>query len=116
MIQSGRSVKPEDLEKAREIKAFLEKNYNVHYSYDDLVMKFGINNLKLKTAFKAVSNCNIHEFVTKVRMQNAKGMLANTDKTVRDIAKQVGLDKSNFIIQFKHLTGKTPTEWRRNPD
>lgn len=115
MIQSVMSVKNEDIEKAREIKVFLEKNYNEHHSYDDLVRKFGINKLKLKTAFKALTNCNVHEFVTKVRMENGKVMLENTDKTIKDIAKRVGLDKSNFIIQFKHYTGKTPTQWRNNP-
>lgn len=115
MIQSVISVKNEDLEKAREIKAFLEKNYNVHHSYDNLVRKFGINKLKLKTAFKALTKCNVHEFVTKIRIENAKVLLENTDKTIREIAKKVGLDKSNFIIQFKHCTGKTPTEWRKNP-
>lgn len=116
MIVSGISLKNEDLAKAREIKTFLEKNYHVRHSYDDLVRKFGINKLKLKKAFKAATNQNVHEYLTKVRIENAKTLLQNTDRTIRDIAKKVGLDKSNFIKQFKNVTGKTPTEWRNNPD
>jgi AraC-like DNA-binding protein len=114
MIQSVMTVKSEDLEKAREIKAFLEKNYQVHYSYDELVRRFGFNELKLKRTFKAVANCNAYEFVTKVRIENAKVMLENTNRTIRDIAQQVGWDKSNFIKQFKQCTGQTPTAWRNN--
>ena len=115
MIQSVISLKNEDLEKARGIKTFLEKNYPIHHSYDDLVRRFGINKLKLKKAFKAVTNENIHEYLTKVRIENAKMLLENTDRTIKDIAKKVGLDKSNLIKQFKKATGKTPTEWRNNP-
>jgi len=112
MTQSVMSLKNEDLEKAREIKAFLEKHFKVHHSYNDLVKKFGINKQKLKTTFKAVANCNIHEYITKLRMEKAKGLLENTNSTIGNIAEMVGLHKSNFIIQFKNYTGKTPTEWR----
>ncbi|OQP61789.1 hypothetical protein A3860_31510 [Niastella vici] len=109
-------LKDKDLETAREIKAFLDKTYSVHHSCDDLVKKFGMNKLKLKTAFKAVSNTSLHEYVTRVRIENAKVLLENTNRTIADIAKKVGLHKTNFIKQFKHYTGKTPTEWRNNPD
>lgn len=115
MIQSIMSLKANDREKAREIQTFLEKNYNVHYTYDDLVRRFGINKLKLKTIFKAFTQCNVHEYVTKVRIENAKVLLENSDKTIKDVAQRVGLDKSNFIKQFKHCTNKTPTEWRKKP-
>lgn len=104
-----------DLEKAREVKAFLEKHYREHYSYDDLVNKFGLNKFKLKQAFKIVAGDNVHEFVTKVRIEHAKVYLENTDLTNRDIAARVGIDKSNFYIQFKKKTGKTPDEWRKDP-
>ncbi len=104
-----------DLEKAREIKAFLEKNYWEHYSYDDLVLKFGMNKFKLKTAFKAVAHDNVYEHVTKVRITHAIDFLERTDLSIRHIASKVGLDKSNLNIQFKKLTGKTPKEWRKNP-
>lgn len=108
------TLKKEDLETAREIKAFLEKNYNMHHSYDELIKRFGINEFKLKTAFKAIVNCTVHEYLTKVRIENAKALLENSDRTIRDVAEHVGLDKSNFIKQFKRHTGKKPTEWRNN--
>lgn len=114
MIRPVISLKNEDLEKAMEIKAFLEINYAVHQSYDNLVRKFGINELKLKRAFKVLYNCTVHEYLTKVRIEQAKALLVNTDRTIRNIAQHVGLDKSNFIKQFKNITGKTPTEWRNN--
>jgi len=113
---STMQLKNEDFQKVQEIKAFLDKNYNSHYSYDDLVRIFGINKFKLKTSFKAVTNCNVYEYITRVRIENAKVILENSNRTIRDIASRVGLDKSNFIIQFKQCTGKTPTDWRNSQD
>lgn len=107
-------LKNEDYAKAKEIMAFLEKNYRENYSYDDLVKKFGMNNFKLKLAFKVVAGDNVHEFVSKIRIEHAKVYLESTDKTMRVIAARVGLDKSNLYRQFKKLTGKSPKEWRNN--
>src|SRR5436190_18116058 len=116
MIKSAISLKNEDLETAAAIKAFIEKHYTEHYSYDDLVNKFGMNKFKLKFAFREVASDNVYEHVTKVRIEHGKELLQQTNKTIREIACRVGLDKSNFIIQFKKITGKTPAEWRKDPE
>jgi len=108
-------LKRDDLEKAREVKAFLEKNYQEHYDYTYLTRKFAINRFKLKLAFKAVANDNVHVYITKVRIEKAKHLLDTTTHTVSLIAVKVGLDKSNFNLQFKKHTGKTPSEWRKRP-
>lgn len=107
-------LKNDDLVKAREVKAFLEKNYQEHYDYTYLTKKFAINKFKLKLAFKAVANDNVHVFITKVRIEHAKKLLENTDQTIGLIAVKVGLDKSNFNLQFKKHTGRTPSDWRKN--
>jgi AraC-like DNA-binding protein len=108
-------LKNDDLEKAREIKAFLEKNIREHYSYNDLVRKFGMNTFKLKRAFKAVAHENVYEHVIKIRIERAIYLLENSDKPINCIANTVGFDQTNFNIQFKKLTGITPSEWRKAP-
>lgn len=106
-------LKMTDLEKAREIKSFLEQNYQEAYSYEDLSRKFKLNQFKLKHAFKQVANVAIHVFVTKVRIAKAQDLLLQTDERIEDIATSVGLEKSNFNIQFKKITGMTPIEWKK---
>ncbi|OQP62014.1 hypothetical protein A3860_30485 [Niastella vici] len=108
-------LKELDLQTAREIKAFLEKNYRDHYDYDSLCQKFGINKRKLKLAFKEVTKENIHAFISKIRIQRAMYLLKTSDMTIENIASKVGLEKSNLNIQFKKYTGDTPARWRRNP-
>jgi len=105
-------LKKEDLDKARQIQEFLEKNYQQRYGYQDLVKRFAINTNKLKQAFAAVTHHTIHAYVTKVRMEHAKNLLVTTNFNIEIIAEKVGLDKSNFNIQFKKATGQTPSHWR----
>lgn len=105
-------LKKQDLKTAMEIKTFLEENYREAYDYDYLSNKFGMNKFKLKIVFKAVAKDNIHAFITRIRIERAKELLENTDETIIYIATAVGLNKSNLHIQFKKLTGKTPSQWR----
>lgn len=106
-------LKKDDLEKAMQIRTFLEENYKEHYDYECLSKKFGINLLKLKYAFKEVSGESIHVYLTKVRIEKAKELLQTTDETIIRIASMVGLNKSNLNIQFKKITGTTPLLWRK---
>jgi two-component system response regulator YesN len=108
-------LKKEDLEKAKQIKEFLELNYQQHFGYQFLVKKFAMNKNKLKLAFTAVTHDTIHAFLTKVRIEHAKKLLVTTNLNIASIAESVGLDKSNLNIQFKKATGKTPSGWRNDP-
>jgi AraC family transcriptional regulator len=103
----------DDLQKACQIKALIDKDYYKKYSYEDLVQLYGTNKLKLKFAFKVVANDPVYEYHTKVRIEHAKSFLENSNLSIEQIAKRIGLDKSNLNKQFKRLTGKTPTEWRK---
>jgi AraC-like DNA-binding protein len=107
-------LKLKDLEKGKEIRDFLEKNYPDNHTYSSLVKRFGINRLKLKLIFKAVTENNVHEYLIKIRIEHAKKLLETSDLNVGLIAVKVGLDKSNLNIQFKKLTGSTPSQWRNN--
>jgi AraC-like DNA-binding protein len=106
-------LKNEDLLKAEQVKAVLDRDYNKHYTYRQLVLMVGINKLALQIAFKALTQLNVYQYLTKVRMENAIYFLENTQLTINEIAHKIGLHKSNFTRQFKKHTNKTPSEWRR---
>lgn len=64
---------------------------------------------------------NFYEFINSYRIEEAKGLLADTKnkaKTITDIYLEVGFNsKSVFNTFFKKLVGMTPTEYRqRIPD
>ena len=57
------------------------------------------------------------EYLTLLRVEHAKELLASTDMTIRDISIQVGYyDSGSFIRRFKQVTGETPLQYRRGHD
>jgi transcriptional regulator GlxA family with amidase domain len=108
-------LKKGDFEKAKQIQEFLEANYQQRFDYQFLVKHFALNTNKLKLIFTAATNDTIHAYLTKVRIEHAKKLLVTTNVNIELIAKSVGLDRSNFNIQFKKATGKTPSAWRHDP-
>lgn len=57
---------------------------------------------------------NFFDFVNSYRVAEAKGLLSTTDKTVLEIAYEVGFNaRSSFYNAFKRLTGETPTGYRK---
>jgi transcriptional regulator GlxA family with amidase domain len=103
----------DDLQKAYQVKKLIEKDFYKKYSHEDLARLYGTNKLKLKFAFKVVAKDPIYEYHTKIRIEHAKSFLENSDLSIEQIAKRIGIDKSNLNKQFKRLTGKTPSEWRK---
>ena len=53
------------------------------------------------------------DYITEYRMEIAKKMLFDTDKTIFEIAVAVGFqDQRYFSKRFKQIVGKTPSEYR----
>ena len=64
--------------------------------------------------FKKETDMNFSEYLKKIRIDNAKNLLLNTENTVEDISYAVGYsDIKYFSRLFKKLTGVTPTEFRK---
>lgn len=109
-------IKKNDLELVNSVKTLFEKEYFRQNTLVDVAQHLGINENKLKIVFKAVTQTGIHDYLTKVRVQKAKDMLQNSRMPIEQISSRVGLDRSNLTKQFRKLTGKTPTDFRKEPD
>lgn len=68
----------------------------------------------LSSIFKEAFNLSLQQYIMHYRMDIASLLLANTDKSISDIAKSVGYpDSQNFSQVFKKLNGYTPSAYRR---
>src|SRR5688500_15482476 len=106
-------LKREDLEKMFLAKAILDKEYKQHYTNQQLALKLNTNEYKPKHGFKQTFRVTLYEYLTQVRIQKAKDLLAYTDYPVSRVAADVGFpDASNFSKRFKQRTGVLPLEYR----
>jgi AraC-like DNA-binding protein len=72
--------------------------------------------IEFQLNFKYVTfeNDVAHAFITKIKMDIVKRLLANKNYSISDIAFRIGLSKHDLLIQFKKHTGKSPSAWRRD--
>jgi AraC family transcriptional regulator of arabinose operon len=68
---------------------------------------------KLQQDFRQAFGCTIHHCKQQRRMALAALLLEHSDKTVSQIAREVGLNKAgHFSAIFKRYHGISPTDYR----
>ncbi len=76
---------------------------------------FGVSANYLSTRFHKETHIRFTEYLTGLRMNRAKQLLAETDLQVKEIATQVGYyTASHFIRTFVKAVGVTPLEFRND--
>jgi len=67
--------------------------------------------------FKKSTGVTFVDYLTKVRLDRAKYLLANTKQKMYEISANIGYEDPNyFSYNFKKNIGKTPSEWRKKED
>ena len=86
---------------------------------EGLADSLGVSPRSLSSLINGHYGMNFYDFVNQYRVQEAKEKLAdpaNAELTVQRIFEDAGFNsKSTFNTLFKKATGKTPSEYRRQP-
>ncbi len=80
----------------------------------DLAEICGLSQGHLMRAFKASTGWQIHKYIAEQRLESAKTLLAEERYTCEEVAVKLGFKTpAYFSTAFRRMTGKTPTEFRR---
>ncbi len=83
----------------------------------DIAEELNINKTYISNAINKISGTNFNTFINKYRIEESKKILINQEYnnlTIEAIANDVGFhSKSSFNTWFKKLTGKTPSEFKK---
>lgn len=92
-----------------------DKNYLLD-DYDKILKETGYCKLHFNRIFKEYSGITISQYVKEKRIELAKKLLTDTDKTVEEVCVEVGYkDTANFYQIFKSATGISPRQFcKRN--
>lgn len=108
------NLKQYDLECIWTAKEMLVKNLQRHIIISDLALEVGLNEHKLKYGFKQVFGMGVYTYLVHARMQKARTLLEETDKSIKEIASLTGYKRtSSFIRSFKKEFSKSPAMWRK---
>ncbi len=97
----------------RDIIAIMETSFKELDSIADIADKFDISPSHMTREFTNEVGITPIKYLTKVRIQNAKKLLQDTNKTVSQIAEECGYDQTNYFCKmFKNTVGQTPLQYR----
>ena len=96
-------------------KDYINEHYAEAISVKDVADAVCISESYFKSIFKKSSGYSYSEYLTVVRIDQAKNLLNTTEKSVTEIAFDVGYQTPNsFSSLFKRETGMTPTQWKNS--
>jgi two-component system, response regulator YesN len=95
-------------------KKYMQENYHKPLTLEDVAGVAGFNSTYFSTVFKKVTGENFLEYLSELRMKEARELLCDGHLRVEDIAEKVGYSDTKYFVKlFKKSTGLTPQEYRK---
>ncbi|MBB6676660.1 helix-turn-helix domain-containing protein [Cohnella lubricantis] len=92
---------------------YLKRHFRERIRLQDLADRFYINPAYFGQQFKRETGCGFHDYIHRLRIDEARRMLRRTDLLVSDIASELGYhDSDYFTDKFKALTGELPSAYK----
>ncbi len=96
----------------KEAKTFISSNFRQKISLSDVAESVGISYGYLSKCFKQVEGTTFNNYLMKVRMEESKDLMSNTDLSINEISYMVGIGDANYFSKcFRKYSGITPKEF-----
>lgn len=110
-----KDITHKDYVKITKAEAILRNNLKNPPTISELSVLTGINQFKLKQLFKQVYSRPIFSYVTDLRMEKAKALIANQGYTVTEAAYEIGYKNAqHFTAAFKRKYNYLPSSLKKH--
>ncbi len=93
--------------------AYVKENYSRQITLLDMATKVHLSKNYLSGLFSNVTGVSFIDFVTHYKIKKATDFLTMTTLRIDEISTLVGFSSTRYFSQtFKHIMGKSPTEYR----
>lgn len=94
---------------------YITNNYEKELSIESISRNLNISKYHLCHLFKDTTNQTINSYISKLRCEQAKLLLLNSNFTINEVANTCGFtDPSYFTKIYRKIFNKTPSEERKN--
>lgn len=103
-----------NVEKIKAIRTLMTEHPDAHFTLGELSKRFNIPLTAMKSCFKGVYGMSIYSYMRSFRMNRAALELRKTEKSVAEIACEVGFaSPSKFASAFRAVMDVSPLEYRK---
>lgn len=96
---------------------YIDNNYNRDISLQSAAELVSLSSYYFSRLFKKEVGVNFSDFLKLKRLNSAKRMLADTDKSIMEISLSVGYQEQSYFSKvFKKATGQTPRDYRKQSE
>ena len=98
----------------QEIQRYIQNNFNRNLTLEEIAQSVYLSPSYASRLFKKVQNMSLMEYLTRVRIEEAKRLLHNPQYLIDEIAENIGYDDASYFTKvFKRYEGVTPTQYRK---
>ncbi len=93
---------------------YITANFGDNLTLDGLAERFAMSSSYFSKSFKQFTGLGVNEYITAVRIANAKKLLKATNLSVTEISLRCGFNDSNyFATVFKRINGISPKKYSK---
>jgi len=97
------------------VHQYITDNYTAKIHLDNLCFLFGTNKTSLCRSFKREYGTTIFEYISKLKIKEAKSLLRERKLSTSQIADSLGFESVHYFCRvFKKQTGQSPTEYLKS--
>lgn len=95
-------------------KAFIAEHLCEPFRLEDIAESIMLSPAYLSSLFKKETGENLSDYIQRLRLEKAKGLLRSTHLTIQEIASRIGYtDAKYFSKLFFRMTGARPQDYRK---
>ncbi|MFI5835817.1 helix-turn-helix domain-containing protein [Micromonospora sp. NPDC051300] len=110
----GRATAPARSRSAERLLAVVARNYTEPLRVADIARRAGVHPTYAARIFRETFGLPLWAYVERLRVGHAQRLLVTSDRPVDRIGHECGYGaRSSFLRAFRHQTGQSPAEYRR---
>ncbi|MGB9792477.1 MAG: PocR ligand-binding domain-containing protein [Thermacetogeniaceae bacterium] len=95
-------------------KRYIQENFHKSLTLNDIARAVYISPYYLSHIFKEHMNCTVIDYLTRVRIEEAKKLLRRRGLSIVSVARRIGYSDSGYFSKvFKKAVGVTPSAYKR---
>ncbi len=93
---------------------YIATHHNLPLTVKDIAEHIGLHTNYAMNVFQRTMQMTIKQYITAMRINHARALLSDTDRTILDISLTAGFNSSSrFYETFQTYIGVTPTQYRK---